>query len=98
MAVSEADLKALKRRLDKELRHVKTILAQERHRLPMRDWLRLVQATKESIIRAPDDFFCSELPARSVLVAAIEKIFESFIEDQRLLSLQKSNIWWTPER
>lgn len=98
MAIQKSEVKLHKRRFDRELRHIKIILAHERQRIPIVDWLHLVEATKRCILDAPEDFFCGELPPKPVISAVVQKVFEGFLEDQRLLSLQKSNIWWTPGR
>ena len=94
MAISQGDVKTYKRRFDRELRHLKVILAHERHRIPTEEWRRLVRATKASIIESPEEFFCTELPPQLVFLAVIEKVFDGFLEDQRLLSIQKSNVFW----
>jgi hypothetical protein len=53
------------------------------------EWRRLVQEAKESILNAPQDFFCIETPPAQIFPEAIEKVFDGFIEDQRLLSIQR---------
>jgi hypothetical protein len=85
----EVSLKTYKRKLDRELRHIKLILAHRRHDLPPGEWRRLVQEAKESILNAPQDFLCIEIPPAKIFPEAIEKVFEGFIEDQRLLSIQR---------
>lgn len=89
MASLQSDVKAWKRRFDKELKHVKIILTHERRRMPKHEWLQLVHATKESIIQSPADFFGNDLPSEPVFRAALEKVFDFFLEDQRLLSIQR---------
>jgi len=86
----EPGIKTLKRRFDRDLRHIKIILTHARHDLSVKEWLSLVQETKESILNYPEDYFCTELPPRSLLAEAIEKVFDGFLEDQRLLALQTS--------
>jgi hypothetical protein len=49
-----------------------------------------MQETKESILKFPEDFFCTELPASPLFPDAIEKVFDGFLEDQRFLALQTS--------
>jgi hypothetical protein len=56
--------------------------------MPVKEWLRLVYETKASILDSPDEFFCCELPLPSIFGAAIERVFDGFLEDQRLLALQ----------
>ncbi len=75
---------------DKELKHVKQILAHQRHHLEIKDWLQLVYETKQSIIESPEDFLCMELPPKAILFSSIEKVFEGFLQDQRLLAAQTS--------
>ena len=86
----QLNAKSYKRKLDRELRHVKLILAHLRPELSARDWVRLVGETKVAILSCPQEFLCSELPAQRVFVEALEKVFEGFLEDQRLLAGQTS--------
>ncbi|HEX8040497.1 MAG TPA: hypothetical protein VF490_15165 [Chryseosolibacter sp.] len=83
-------MKRYKREFDRDLRHIKLILAQERHKLPVSEWLHLVQETKECILRHPREFFCHELPPEPLVSTVLEKVFDRFLEDQRLLALQTS--------
>ena len=87
-AILEPSLKTYKRKLDRDLRHIKLILAHERHNMPVKEWLRLVEDTKACILEMPEDFFCGPLPPRSMYCTAIERVFSGFLEDQRLLALQ----------
>lgn len=80
--------KTYKRRFDKELKHVKNILAAERHKLSVPEWLELVRKTKESVLDEPETFFGADLPARPVLCEIIDSVFAGFLEDQRLLANQ----------
>ena len=84
----EPSINAQKRKFDRELRHIKLILAHNRHHLNINEWLELVQQTKHSILNNPGDFFCMALPSGPVFHAAIEKVFECFLQDQRLLAIQ----------
>lgn len=86
----EVSVKTCKKMFDRELRHIKLILANKRQDLDIKEWLQLVHDTKESVIESPEEFLCTELPPRAILVAAIEKVFEGFLEDQRLLAAQTS--------
>lgn len=81
-------VKTYKRKFDRELKHVKVILTHERQRLPVDEWLELVKNSRESILSEPETFFGDDLPANPVLHEAIDKVFESFLEDQRLLANQ----------
>ena len=87
----QLNAKSYKRKLDRELRHVKLILAQLRPDLTAGDWVRLVGETKEAILTWPQEFLCSELPPERVFAEALERVFEGFVEDQRLLAGQTSN-------
>lgn len=84
----EDTVKTYKRKLHRELRHIKLILARKRHHLPAVDWRRLVQETKDSILNAPQEFFCQDIPPGQTFSEAIEKVFDGFMEDQRLLANQ----------
>ena len=86
----EASIKTYKKKFDRDLRHIKIVLANERHRMQVKEWLRLVRESKESVLNHPEDFFCMELPPAPLYCAAIEKVFQGFLEDQRLLALQTS--------
>ena len=92
----EISVKVYKRELDRELRHIKLILAHERHSMPAAEWRQLVQQTKESILKAPQDFLCKDLPSRTLFFKSLEKVFEGFIEDQRLLSIQSQKTFVKP--
>lgn len=88
--VLELSVKTYKKIFDRELRHIKLILAHQRHQLDVKEWLQLVHDTKQSVIESSHEFFCKELPPKAVVLAAIEKVFEGFLEDQRLLAAQTS--------
>jgi hypothetical protein len=92
----EPSLKTYKKKFDRELRHIKIILAHERHNMPVKEWLHLVYETKASILDSPDEFFCCDLPLPSSFRSAIEKVFDGFLEDQRLLALQTSRTFRIP--
>lgn len=86
----QPSIKTYKKQFDRDLRHIKLILAHERQDMPVKEWLQLVDETKQSILDFPEDFFCRELPEPALYRAAIEKVFAGFLEDQRLLALQTS--------
>ena len=86
----QLNAKSYKRKLDRELRHIKLILPQLRPELAPDDWLRLVGQTKAAVLTCPQDFFCSEVPPHRVFTEAVDKVFEGFVEDQRLLAGQTS--------
>lgn len=81
-------VKTYKRRFDRELKHIKLILTRERIRLPVDEWLQLVAETRQSILDAPEEYFCEELPAEAVFCTAIEQVFAGFLEDQRIRAVQ----------
>ncbi len=88
--ILDPTIKTYKKRFDRDLRHIKLILAQERRKLPVKEWLVLVEDTKQSILNCPRDFFCRDVPPEPVFSTALEKVFDAFLEDQRLLALQTS--------
>lgn len=92
----EPVIKTYKRQFDKGLRHIKLILMRQRDSMSAHDWLQLVHETRESILSHPEEYFCSELPPKSLLREAIDKVFEGFLTDQRLLALQKSKAFRIP--
>ena len=81
-------IKRHKKQFDRDLRHIKLILSHARHELPVKEWLALVEETKQSVLTCRDDFFCHDLPADRLFRTAIEKVFDAFLEGQRLLALQ----------
>ena len=85
---SEAKIKSYKKKFDRDLKHVKIILTNERKCLPHKEWLCLVDEIKKSILSCPHDFFCYELPPDSVMTDAIGRVFDGFLEDQRLREIQ----------
>ena len=96
--VLDPTVKTYKRFFDRELRHIKLVLARKRHDLNTKDWLQLVEETKQSVIQSPEEFVCKELPPKAVWLASIEKVFEGFLEDQRLLAAQSSKSFRLPRR
>lgn len=84
----EPSVKTYKRRFDRELIHIKLILTRERIRLPVAEWLQLVAETQQSILDAPEEYFCEELPAEAIFNTAIEQVFAGFLEDQRIRAVQ----------
>ena len=84
----KASAKTYKRICDKELKHIKNILALERRRSGVSEWLDLVRETKQWILDEPELFFGDKLPPKHILSQAIDGVFESFLEDQRLLANQ----------
>lgn len=86
----EPRIKTYKRKLDRDLRHIKLILAHERHNMPVGEWLKLVDDTKQCIIANSHDFLPGGVPPGLLFHTAIQKVFDGFLEDQRLLALQTS--------
>jgi len=84
----EPSVKTYKRRFDRELKHIKLILTRERVRLPVDEWLELVEQTRQSILASPTEYFCEELPAEAIFNTAIEQVFAGFLEDQRIRAVQ----------
>ena len=91
-------IKKHKKQFDRDLRHIKLILAQARRTLTVDEWLSLVEETRQSILSCREDFFCHDLPADPLFSSAIEKVFDTFLEGQRLLALQTSKAFRRPVR
>lgn len=94
----EPSIKTYKRRFDRELKHIKLILTRERIRLPVEEWLQLVEETRQSILDAPGEYFCEELPPEPVLTTAIEHVFAGFLEDQRIRAVQTTRPFKIPRQ
>jgi DNA-directed RNA polymerase specialized sigma24 family protein len=92
----EPSIKIYKRKYDGELKHIKIILSQERRRLPVREWLDLVQETWDCVLEYPEDFFGNDLPPTWLLSMTINKVFEGFLEDQRLVANQTTRRFKIP--
>ena len=86
--VMENKVKAYKRKFDRELKHVKLILMKSKENMPREQWLQFVHLTKKSIEKHPADFF-HNIPEKKILVAALNMVFESFLEDQKIRDVQK---------
>jgi hypothetical protein len=84
----ENKIKAYKRKFDRELKHVKLILMQNKDVMPRARWLQFVHLTKKSIEKHPADFF-HDVPEKKILTAALSRVFESFMEDQKIRDVQK---------
>src|SRR5262245_35930437 len=84
----ENKAKAYKRKFDRELRHVKLILMRSKETMPKEQWLQFVHLTKKSIEKHPADFF-HNIPEKKILVAALNLVFDSFLEDQKIRDVQK---------
>ena len=84
----KASVKNYKRKCDRDLKHIKNILALERRRSGVIEWLDLVRETKAWILEEPEIFFGNDLPPRQIVCQAVDGVFEGFLEDQRLLANQ----------
>ena len=94
----EPSVRTYKRRFDRELKHIKLILTRERLRLPVDEWLTLVEDTRQSILDRPEDYLGTELPPPAILATAIEQVFAGFLEDQRLRAVQTGRPFRIPAR
>lgn len=94
----DSSIKTYKKRFDRDLKHIKIILSQKRREIAVSDWLGLVQETKESILKHPEEYFCSDVPSTSIYFEVIDQVFAGFLEDQRLLALQTSKGFKIPTR
>jgi hypothetical protein len=89
MNVAERKINSYKRKLDKQLRHLKIELLTKRQELPSDQWLRLIYATKRSVLENPGQYVTGELPERFVLIPAIDRVFKGFLEDQKIRNAQR---------
>lgn len=96
MCPLNVSVKTYKRRFDKDLKHIKNILAAERRKLSVPEWLELVRTTKECIIDEPESFFGPDLPPQHILHEIINNVFAGFLEDQRLLANQSDKKFRIP--
>ena len=92
----DASIKTYKKKFDRDLKHIKIILTNERPRMPFTVWMALVAETKQLVLNSPQDFFCGELPSPPTLSVAIEQVFQGFIEDQRIRAVQTSQPFKLP--
>lgn len=88
MSAEERNINGYKRKFDRELRHVKLILMNQKRIMSSREWMELITYTKRNIINSPGNFF-REIPEDKILKAAVEKVFEGFLEDVRIRDSQK---------
>jgi hypothetical protein len=77
-----------KRKFDRELRHVKVILMSQKNAMTKHEWIRLVMATKKSILASPETYFAST-PEQTVFKQAIDKVFKGFLDDQKIRDAQR---------
>lgn len=91
-------VRTYKRRFDRELKHIKLTLTRERLRLPVNEWLELVENTRQSILSRPQDYICGELPPPTILANVIEQVFAGFLEDQRLRAVQTGRPFRIPDK
>jgi hypothetical protein len=89
LMMEDRKVNGYKRKFDRQLRHVKLILMSSRAKLPSEDWIRLVYATKKSVINNPEQYLNGEIPDRKILILSIERVFKGFLEDQKIRDSQK---------
>lgn len=77
-----------KRKFDRELRHVKAALMLKKGAMTKPMWVRYVMATKKNILTNPSSFLRS-VPEEKILKSAIDKVFQGFMEDQKIRDAQK---------
>lgn len=87
----ERKIDAYKRKFDRELRHIKLILMNNKTLMPSVKWLQLVYQTKTTITENPQDFF-PDIPEQKILIAAMDKVFQGFLADQKIRDGQKKNL------
>jgi hypothetical protein len=81
------NINGYKRKLDRDLRHVKVILMSHKKSMSKHNWVRLVLATKKSILAEPLSYF-SAVPPAEILKATIDKVFKGFLDDQKIRDAQ----------
>lgn len=87
--MTDRKINGYKRKYDRQLRHVKLILMTSKTQIPMEEWIRLVYATKKSVINHPEQYLEGEIPDRKILIQSIERVFKGFFEDQKIRDSQK---------
>ena len=89
MLMTDRKINGYKRKYDRQLRHVKLILMSNKNQIPTEEWIRLVYATKKSVINHPEQYLDGEIPDRKILILSIERVFKGFLEDQKIRDSQK---------
>jgi hypothetical protein len=84
----EFSINTYKRKFDRELRHVKVILMSQKNAMTKHAWIRLVMATKKSILTSPENYFRS-IPEHEIYRLAIDKVFKGFLDDQKIRDAQR---------
>ncbi|MCD9019092.1 hypothetical protein [Parachryseolinea silvisoli] len=82
IAVEKED-KVYKRRFNSSLEPMKVMLVDLRHTLTPEAWMALVQRTRESVVRNPDQYIegSNDLPPGDGYQRIISLIFDEFLHD-----------------
>jgi hypothetical protein len=89
MLMTDRKINGYKRKYDRQLRHLKLILMSRKNEIPTEEWIRLVYATKRSVINHPEQYLVGEIPDRNILILSVERVFKGFLEDQKIRDAQK---------
>jgi hypothetical protein len=81
-------VKAYKKIYDRELRHLKVMMMSKKTAMQKNAWLDFVLSTKESILKNPQNFV-RPIPDQQLFCEAIEQVFQSFLDDQKIREVQK---------
>lgn len=84
----ENNINLYKRKLDRELRHVKVILMRQKSSMVRHEWIRFVMATKRSI-QADAENFLRSVPDPEIRKSAIDRVFQGFLDDQKIRDAQR---------
>ena len=87
-AEPEYSVSTYKRKFDRELRQVKVGMMSQKNNMTKHAWIRLVLATKKSILANPENYFRS-VPQKDVFKQAIDKVFKGFLDDQKIRDAQR---------
>lgn len=88
----EGQVKAYKRKFDRDLRHIKVLFMKKKNAMPREEWVNFIHETKACILENPEEFFNFRLPSKEVVHAAIEQVFEGFFIDQKIRDNQRSRV------
>jgi hypothetical protein len=81
-------INAYKRKFDRELRDIKVMMMSHKNSMTKHAWIRLVMATKKSIMANPENFF-RNVPEPHILKEALDKVFQGFLDDQKIRDAQR---------
>jgi hypothetical protein len=89
--MSETDIKAYKKKFDRDLRDIKVVLMKRKAMMHEDEWLHLIEETKKFILANPLNYLKS-IPETDVLVTALDLVFCGFLKDQKIRYSQKKKL------